>query len=297
MQSKFIEINQNKYFVRTWGTPNNPKILLLHGFPEYSGAWEPLADHLKKDFYLIAPDQRGFGQSWGPLDEKYYKTASIINDLEALIKYYGKNIIVLGHDWGAAVAYALAFSKPKIINKLIILNGVHPAIFQQALLSNGLQTKASQYINFLREKNVEIILKKDNFKKLIELFATNMDTSWLEGQTKTNYISEWSRENRLKTMLNWYRASPLVVPKNNTEMRSINFLKNKELSIKCPHLLIWGERDTALLPESFSGLENYCLDLEIFKLPNADHWLHHQEPKKISRIIAKWVLKKRINNT
>ena len=90
MQSKFIEINQNKYFVRTWGTPNNPKILLLHGFPEYSGAWEPLADHLKKDFYLIAPDQRGFGQSWGPLDEKFYKTASIINDLEALIKYYGK---------------------------------------------------------------------------------------------------------------------------------------------------------------------------------------------------------------
>ena len=290
MHSKFIKINNNQYFVRTWGKADNPKILLLHGFPEYSGAWNTLANHLKERFYLIAPDQRGFGQSWAPLGEKYYKTASIINDLEALINYYDKKIIVLGHDWGAATAYALAFSKPQIIEKLIILNGVHPAIFQQALLSGGSQTKASQYINYLRKKNIEPILMKDNFKKLKILFSANMDTSWLKGQTEIDYITEWSRPGRLKAMLNWYRASPLIVPTDNTETNQISFLKNKKLNIECPHLLIWGENDTALLPESFIGLADYCFDLEVFKLPNADHWLHHQKPKEISKIITDWLL-------
>ena len=288
MTSQFIEINNNKYFIRTWGKPDKPKILLLHGFPEYSGAWNTLAKYLKECFYIVAPDQRGFGQSWTPLEEKYYKTASIVDDLAALIKHFDENIIILGHDWGASTAYALAFSKPQLVKKLIILNGVHPTIFQQALLTGGPQTKASQYINFLRKKNIEGVLKRNDFEKLITLISANMDTSWLKGKTKINYITEWSRPGRLKAMLNWYRASPLIVPTIDSEIDQINSLKNKNLQVKCPHLLIWGEKDTALLPESFNGLKNYCINLVIFKLSDADHWLHHQKPKEISKIIVDW---------
>ena len=295
MANQFIEINNNKYFVRTWGNPKKPKILLLHGFPEYSGSWKPLAKSLQNSYYLIAPDQRGFGLSWSPKKQEYYKTSSIIKDLKSLINHFDEDMIVLGHDWGAATAYALAFATPSIIKKLIILNGVHPIIFQRAILSGGKQTKASQYINYLRQDKIEDELKKDNFKKLIQLFSANMDTTWLQGKTKDEYIKEWSRQDKLKTMLNWYRASPIVIP-NNGLSKYNGHMKDEELRVNCPHLLIWGKKDTALLQESYRGLENYCNDLEIVTLDDADHWLHHQKPKEISQIIKSWLIKKTIKN-
>lgn len=295
MANQFIEINNNKYFVRTWGNPKKPKILLLHGFPEYSGSWKPLAKSLQNSYYLIAPDQRGFGLSWSPKKQEYYKTSSIIKDLKSLINHFDEDMIVLGHDWGAATAYALAFATPSIIKKLIILNGVHPIIFQRAILSGGEQTKASQYINYLRQDKIEDELKKDNFKKLIQLFSANMDTSWLQGKTKDEYIKEWSRQDKLKTMLNWYRASPIVIPNNRLSKYNAH-MKDEELQVNCPHLLIWGKKDTALLQESYRGLENYCNDLEIVTLDDADHWLHHQKPEEISQIIKSWLIKKTIKN-
>ena len=295
MANQFIEINNNKYFVRTWGNPKKPKILLLHGFPEYSGSWKPLAKSLQNSYYLIAPDQRGFGLSWSPKKQEYYKISSIIKDLKSLINHFDEDMIVLGHDWGAATAYALAFATPSIIKKLIILNGVHPIIFQRAILSGGKQTKASQYINYLRQDKIEDELKKDNFKKLIQLFSANMDTTWLQGKTKDEYIKEWSRQDKLKTMLNWYRASPIVIPNNRLSKYNAH-MKDEELQVNCPHLLIWGKKDSALLQESYRGLENYCNDLEIVTLDDADHWLHHQKPEEISQIIKSWLIKKTIKN-
>ena len=81
MANQFIEINNNKYFVRTWGNPKKPKILLLHGFPEYSGSWKPLAKSLQNSYYLIAPDQRGFGLSWSPKKQEYLKLLQLLKIL------------------------------------------------------------------------------------------------------------------------------------------------------------------------------------------------------------------------
>ena len=289
MPSEYIQINENKYFVRTWGNEKNPKLMLLHGFPENSGAWSALARYLKDSYYLIAPDQRGFGLSWSPNEKKYYRISSIIKDLKSLINHFDDEMILLGHDWGAAAAYALAFAHPEIITKLIIMNGVHPILFQKALLSGGAQTKASQYINYLRKDDVEKALKANNFEKLLKLFSAQMDVSWLKGKTKDRYLEEWSRPGKLKTMLNWYRESPLIIPTNDKPQLNID-LSNLNLIINCPHLLIWGENDTALLPESYHGLQRYCTNLKIITINDADHWLHHQKPKAIAKLIDNWVI-------
>jgi len=294
MQSEFVKINSNDYFVRTWGSPENPKILLLHGFPEHSNSWSKIAKYLKNSYYLIAPDQRGFGLSWAPVEEKYYRTSSITKDLKSLIEHYDDNVTVLGHDWGAATAYSLCFNYPKLVNNLIILNGVHPILFQKALLSGGKQTKASRYINFLRKDNAKEVLKENNFQKLIELFSKNMDISWLDEINKKQYITEWSRPGKLETMLNWYKASPILIP-NKKNPETSKDLDNKKYDVTCPHLLIWGEKDTALLSESYQGLEEYCKELEIIKFKDADHWLHHQKPEEITTLIHQWLLKKYSN--
>ena len=68
-----------------------------------------------------------------------------------------------------------------------------------------------------------------------------MDTSWLQGKTKDEYIKEWSRQDKLKTMLNWYRASPIVIPNNRLSKYNAH-MKDEELQVNCPHLLIWGKK-------------------------------------------------------
>ena len=90
-------------------------------------------------------------------------------------------------------------------------------------------------------------------------------------------------------MLNWYRESPLIIPTNDKTQSNIN-LDNLNLIIKCPHLLIWGENDTALLPESYNGLQRYCEDLKIITINDTDHWLHHQKPQEIAKLIENWLI-------
>jgi pimeloyl-ACP methyl ester carboxylesterase len=115
--SETVELNGNQFFLRTWGMPSNP-VLLLHGFPEYSGAWEELGERLKHTFYCVAPDQRGYGQSYSPPEVEAYKMRYLVGDLRALITHFGGPVFVLGHDWGAAAAYGLTIAHPELVKNL-----------------------------------------------------------------------------------------------------------------------------------------------------------------------------------
>lgn len=288
MTPRWFSINENTFFARTWGDPNLPTLLMLHGFPEYSGAWEPLARELDSQFYCVAPDQRGYGQSYCPPDVKAYRTGVLAADMAGVIEELGAPCIVIGHDWGAATAYGLAMFFPQLVSRLIILNGVHPVPFQTAMAAGGAQSEASQYINFLRSEHAEEQLKADDFAKLQKLFSANMNMTWLSGQTLEDYKTEWSRPGRLTGMLNWYRASPLRVAEPGHPLTDIAPMDPKRLQVKCPHLLLWGTNDTALLPESRAGLESFAQELDIRELDNADHWLHHQCPDVLANHICRW---------
>jgi pimeloyl-ACP methyl ester carboxylesterase len=277
-----------EFFIRTWGDRSLPPMLLLHGFPEYGGSWGDLAPYLAKHFHLIAPDQRGFGQSWAPKGTEHYRASALVADMAELIADYGP-MTVLGHDWGAAVAYGLAMGRPDLVSRLIIMNGVHPAPFQAALAAGGAQSKASQYINFLRAEGSEQILARDNFAKMMEIFSAHMDTRWLTPDRQAEYIAQWSRPGRLEAMVNWYRASPLRVAEPGHPITDLKPLPRTQMTIHAPHLLIWGENDTALLPEATHDLEAFAADLTRVDLPDTDHWLHHQNPQAVARIILDWL--------
>lgn len=288
MRTRRIDLNGQGFHLYEWGRPGDPVILCLHGFPEYGGAWADLAAHLP-DHHLIAPDQRGFGQSWAPPDVRDYATGKLVGDMVALLGTLDTPVTVLGHDWGAAVAYGLAFSRPALVDRLIIMNGVHPAPFQTALAAGGPQTAASQYIPWLRAPGSEDVLAANGFARLRALFAANMDMDWLSGDTLAAYQAEWARPGRMRGMVNWYRASPLVVPKPGEQATDLPALPHARMRVSMPHLLIWGENDTALLPEATEGLEDYCTELTRVTVPGADHWLHHQQPAQVARIIRDWL--------
>jgi pimeloyl-ACP methyl ester carboxylesterase len=287
MHSAIESLQGQPFFVRRWGDPALPRLLLLHGFPEYGGAWAETASHLSQHFHCIAPDQRGYGQSWAPEGVENYAASSLIDDMVALIGAEQGPVTVFGHDWGAAIAYGLAMFHPHLVDRLIIANGVHPVPFQRALASGGEQSAASQYIPWLRQPGVEAELSANGFEKLQALFATHMDMSWLSGARLQAYKAEWARPGRLQAMVNWYRASPLQVAKPGQAI-AMPALPLARLTVPQPHLLLWGDGDTALLPETTLGLEEFAPQLTRITIAGCDHWLHHQKPKDLAEAILNW---------
>ena len=289
MHSHFLDLHGQTFHYLTWGDPNLPPLLMLHGFPEYSGAFAELAPHLADHFHIIAPDQRGYGQSWAPADVADYSPANLISDMATLIAKLGLGpCTLLGHDWGAAVAYGLAMAQPNLVRRLIIINGVHPAPFQRALASGGAQTEASQYIHFLRRDDAEDILSANNFEKLMALFSAKMSLAWMTPEIRTAYLREWSRPGRLNGMINWYRATPLVVAKPGEPAKKVMEFPLSRFTVPQPHLLIWAENDTALLPEATAGLETYAPHLTRVTVPDTDHWVCHQKPAEVAQAILTW---------
>lgn len=286
MLTETVSLNGHDFFVRRWGDASLPPLLMLHGFPEYGGAWGDVAERLAHRFHCIAPDQRGYGQSWAPEDVGAYTTSKLVGDMAALIGTDGP-VTVFGHDWGAGVAYGLAMFRPELVSRLIIANGVHPVPFQEALAKGGAQSEASQYMLYLRGEGSEEALAADGYAKLLALFSAKMDMSWLSGATRDAYIAEWSRPGRLRGMVNWYRASPLVVARPGAPVTPPALPLDK-LHLRCPHLLIWGMGDTALLPEVTEGLERFAPDLTRVTLDTADHWLLHQDPDAVANAVLDW---------
>jgi pimeloyl-ACP methyl ester carboxylesterase len=288
---RFVELNGQSFHYLEWGRAGAPILLFLHGFPEYSGAWDEVATRLADSYHCIAPDQRGFGQSWAPPEVSAYEMRELVADMAALIDTLGQRVTVVGHDWGAATAYGLAMFRPELVSRLIIINGVHPAPFQRELAAGGAQASASQYIRFLRADGSEDKLSADDFEGLMKLFSAKMDLSWLNGERLELYKAEWSRPGRLKAMINWYRASPLKVALPGEVLSDVPVLRKDRLQVRCPHLLIWGDNDTALLPPSIEGLEEYAADLTVEHVADADHWICHQKPDLVAGLIREWLAK------
>ncbi|MFA3916115.1 alpha/beta fold hydrolase [Ruegeria hyattellae] len=289
MDSRTVTLNGRGFFLRQWGDPALPKLLMLHGFPEYGGAWSDLAPHLSDRFHCIAPDQRGYGQSWAPSGIEHYVASALVSDMATLIEQNGGPVAVLGHDWGASVAYGLAMFRPELVTRLIIANGVHPVPFQRALAAGGPQCTASQYINVLRQPEATASLSENNFARLERFFQHGMDHNWMTKERLAAYRTEWARPGRLDCMLNWYRASPLKLARPGQTLTDLPALPLDRLHVKCPHLLLWGNNDTALLPEATEGLEDFAADLTRIDFAGADHWLHHQIPKAVADAIRGWL--------
>nr|WP_299730575.1 alpha/beta hydrolase [uncultured Tateyamaria sp.] len=279
------ELNGNIFTVREWGVEGLPKLLMLHGFPEYGGAWNTLALQLSDRFHCIAPDQRGYGGSYAPDAVEDYAMEALVGDMAALIG--PEPVIVMGHDWGSAVAYGLAMFMPQLVSHLIVANGVHPIVFQRAIAAGGAQSEASQYINALRNEGSDAALAKDDFARLMQLFSSQMNTEWLQGDVLEAQKAAW-RQSGLRGMINWYRASPLVVADHRKPVE-LPDLPTDRFMVHCPHLLIWGEGDTALLPEATEGLEDFVPDLTRVSIADGDHWVLHQHPDRIASIIRDWL--------
>lgn len=294
MHREKLTIAGHEFTTLVAGNPANPMLLFLHGFPEYSGAFEDLIPHLSQDYFCVAPDQRGFGASWKPADVAEYAMPALLSDVVAVLRHYSPDrpaVGVIGHDWGAAVAYGLAFRHPDLMQRLIVVNGVHPAPFQTAMAAGGAQSAASQYIEFLRSDGAEVDLVKDNHAQMFATFSEDMDMAWMTPARRETYRAVWGDVDSVRGMLNWYRASPLKLAKPGQPISAEDLPRfaAKHMFVPMPHLLIWGMNDTALLPESCAGLQGYCADLTVEEVADADHWILHQKPEVVANHLCRFL--------
>jgi epoxide hydrolase 4 len=284
----WAELGGQRFRLHGWGPAGAPPVLMLHGFPEYGGAWAGLAAALP-GWRCLAPDQRGYGESWAPPEVAAYDLRALVADMAALIEQVGGPVPVIGHDWGAVVAYGLAIWRPDLVSRLVVLNGVHPGPFQRAAAAGGAQSAALGYIAYLRAEGSEARLAADGFARLRRLFAEGMDMRWLGGPVLERYLRAWSGPGVMRGMVNWYRASPLRVAEPGQPIGDAHVLSHAAGRVRAPHLVIWGKGDRVLLPESLEGLGAYCDDLTLRRVAGADHWVIHQRTAEVARLIDGWL--------
>ena len=290
MQERLVTLNGHDTRVLSQGQ-EGPALVFLHGFPEHAGAWDELIT-LMDGYRCCAPDQRGYGTSYRPEAIADYATGKVARDVFALIDTLGlERVHLVGHDWGASVAYACAFAKDPRIASLTIMNGVHPVPYQRAIATGGAQCAAAQYIPWLKRAGSEDILAANNFEKLISLFQEGMDMGWLSGARLQRYRDAWRDADTVRAMVNWYRASPIVIGEPGTPLDpdALPAWPEDRMRVTVPHLLMWGAGDTALLPEATEGLEAFCDDLTRLEIEGTDHWLHHQKPGEVAARLKEFI--------
>lgn len=268
-------------------------ILFVHGFPEFWAAWENQLEAFGQDRQAVALDLRGFNLSSKPADPRQYHIKLLVEDLRGLMEHLGhRRMVLVAHDWGGGVAWAFANRYPECLVKLVIINSPHPVIFARELLNNPEQRRASAYMNLFRSEDAEKLLSADNFAYLTNILF-GWGSQWrITPDMRRRYLEAWSRPGALTGGLNYYRISPLHPPLSDEQeaiIRQIALAPSKAFAVQVPTLVIWGEKDEALLVGNLNGLEEFVAPLTLRRIPDATHWLVHEQPGRINAYIRSFL--------
>ncbi len=266
--------------------PGAPRVLYLHGFPEAAFIWDDLMQRLAPQAQGLAPNLRGFAGSSAPADVAAYRPKHLVADIVALVQAWGGPLdLLVAHDWGGAVAWNLAAQHPQLLKRLLIINSPHPATFLRELRHSAPQQAASAYMNFLCRPDAAALLAADDYKRLWRLLG---EPAWLTPALRERYRAVWSHPPAgLEGALNYYRASPLRPAVRADDLVHTLELPDNSVTVQVPTTVLWGERDIALLPGLLQGLEQWVPQLQVQRVPDASHWLVHEQPALVAGVVQR----------
>ncbi len=261
-------------------------ILFLHGFPEFWYAWKDLLADFGRDHHAVALDMRGYNLSAKPEPVDAYRVPLIVEDVRALAENLkAKKFVLVGHDWGGVIAWAFAAQHPEMLEKLVIINAPHPTVFARELANNPAQQKASLYFNLFTSPQAEQILSANNYAGMLQAFG-----SALSEEDQKQYLAAWNQPGGLTGGLNFYRAAQLRSPEGAPPGEAAKPPAIQPLAlITTPTLVIWGEKDTALLTGNLEGLDQFVKPLTIERIPDGSHWVVHEKPAVVIERIRKFL--------
>lgn len=251
---------------------SGPLVVMLHGFPGFWYSWVPLMGALKDKYRVAALDMRGYNLSDHPQGVDAYKFTALIGDVAAVIAAEGqKTAIVIGHDWGAAVAWQVALNRPDLVNHLIIMSVPHPAGFAREMATNPDQQKNSQYARDFLAPGAEKMLTAEGLAQGVP------------EPDRAKFVEAY-RHSDFTAMLNYYRAN---YPRDTgAAVSALPPLPH----IKVPVLVIHGMKDQALNANGHSGTWNWVdADTTILMIPNAGHFVQYDALKLVNRTVRDWL--------
>jgi len=261
-------------------------LLLLHGFPDFWYVWRFQIPELAKHFRVVAPDLRGYNETDKPEGVDKYSLNILAGDVMGLIRALGeKKAIIIGHDWGGAVAWSFAAFSPEATEKLVILNAPHPNAYTTKTKSSLRQLQKSWYIFFFQTPNIpEEVLSRNDYlflKNMLQLSFVKKDV--LTEEDLKVYVEAWSKPGAMTEAINYYRAN--MNPAILFSERTITFPK-----IKSPTLVIWGEQDAALSKDLTVGMDEFVdAPYSIKYVPDCGHWVQLEEPALVNKYILEFL--------
>lgn len=250
-----------------------PLVLMIHGFPDFWYSWRHQMDALSKTHRVAAMDLRGYNLSDKPVGIENYDMRLLVADAAAVIRHAGAaRAIVVGHDWGGAIAWQLAMHVPAMVDRLIIVNLPHPHGLARELASNPEQQKSSAYARNFQKPDAHESLSAE---KLAELVPADARDRYIEAYRRSSF----------EAMLAYYKRNyprePYAAP------------ADEPVHVKAPVLQFHGMRDRALLPGALDGAWRWIDNAyTLVTIPNAGHWAHWDQADLVTRAMVRWVNEK-----
>ncbi|MCM8512752.1 MULTISPECIES: alpha/beta fold hydrolase [Acinetobacter] len=247
--------------------------VLLHGFPETNKSWTETAEILNEQGYrTFAINQRGYSLGAQPENRRDYRSAELVEDVNALLEMIQQPVYLVGHDWGAVVAWEVAQHYPGKIKHLITVSVPHKAAFMRAMLSSN-QLLKSYYIGLFQLPKIPELL----FEKVPKLGLGLLKDSGMTTKQLEDFQQDMVAEQRLSYALNWYRGLP--------------FSSNRHLTqpIRVPTLFIWGKHDSAVSAKSVELNHRYIAAPYREIIMDATHWIPVQNAKALSQYILETI--------
>lgn len=267
-------------------------LLLLHGFPEFWYAWHRQLHDFGRDFHVVAPDLRGYNLSSKPAGVENYKLDLLVEDVRALIHHLGyKKCFLAGHDWGGFIAWAFAGLFPAHVEKLIIIDAPHPAIFLRELRDNPAQREASQYmLTFRNDPGIEQLISANNFALFSQMLLDPLiQRGHLRKSDGRRYLAAWSQPGALTASLNYYRAAELGPLETGAPIPEPLASTIGKLFVHTPTLVLWGEKDPYVLTGNLNGLAEFVPNLQLHRISDATHWIIHEKPGLVNAYIRNFI--------
>jgi epoxide hydrolase 4 len=276
----FIRTNGIKLHYVTQG--EGKLMLMLHGFPEFWYSWRHLIPEFAKNYRVVALDLRGYNESDKPQEVEAYSILELLKDIKGVIKGLGyRDCILVGHDWGGAIAWNFAYIYPQLVERLIVLNIPHPAKFSQGLRTPQ-QLLRSSYIFFFQLPFIpELFLQANDYRAISSFFVEMaIDKTAFTKDDLEAYKDAAAKRGALTAMMNYYR-----------QWLSSFFSASQKSwrQLEIPTLMIWGEKDSALGKELTYGTQDYVKYLTLKYIPNCSHWVQQEKPELVTQYIQEFL--------
>ena len=274
----FITTNGIKLHYVTQGS--GPLMLFLHGFPEYWYSWRHQLSEFAQDYKVVAIDMRGYNDSEKPAKLSDYVVSELVQDVKGVIEGLGyEQCILVGHDWGGAIAWMFAYAYPNLVQRLIVMNIPHPAKFLEGLRTPQQLLRSWYIFAFQLPWLPELAWKLNNYALIERAFrGMAIDKNAFTDEDIEAYKTAFAKPGALTATINYYRA---FVQKG---------VKQKSWDVvDVPTLMIWGEDDIPLGKELTYGTDEYVCDFQLKYIPNCSHWVQQEQPQLVNQYMREFL--------